>query len=127
MEAEDIAPTPETLTIELEELATRSVWKAMLGLLSSQTQMWHFVGVVRDRPVYESPTFAAPYSWGTLPLGKTLLPREEWAPGMEQALTELRDMIRNDGWVQSGHGEHPWEDVYHRPVTIGSEASASSP
>ena len=76
--------TEETLAVELEDAATRSVWTSMQGLLSSGTQMWHFVALVGDRLLYQSPAFAAPYSWGRLPLGKTMLPREEWAPGMEQ-------------------------------------------
>jgi hypothetical protein len=127
MDIEDRDGAPEALAVELEDAATRSVWTSMLGLLSSETQMWHFVGLVGDRLVYQSPTFAAPYSWGRLPLGKTMLPCEEWAPGMGQALEELRTMIRNDGWVESGHGEHPWQAIYRRPTAARSGPTASSP
>lgn len=116
MDTEDLESPTETLIVALEDAATRSVWTSMLGLLSTETQMWHFVGLIGERPLYQSPTFAAPYSWGQVPLGKTMLPREEWAPGMEQALEELRTMIRSDGWVESGHGEHPWDDIYRRPA-----------
>ncbi|WP_107772920.1 hypothetical protein [Nocardioides sediminis] len=115
METSSGGTAPQTLSVELEDVATRSWWKSALGLLTTQTQMWHFVGLLEDRPVYESPTFAAPYSWGRLPLGRTMLPQEEWAPGMQQALEELRAAIREDGWVECGHGAHPWEDVYSRP------------
>ena len=103
-----------TLVVELEDAATRSWWTSMIGLLTSGTQMWHFVGLVDGRVAYESPTFAAPYSWGRLPLGRTMLPREEWAPGMEESLEELRRAVRSDGWVESGHGRQPWQDVYQQ-------------
>jgi hypothetical protein len=126
METSSGGTAPQTLNVELEDVATRSWWKSALGLLTTQTQMWHFVGMLEDRPVYESPTFAAPYSWGRLPLGKTMLPQEEWAPGMEQALEELRTAIRKDGWVECGHGHHPWEDVYNRPGAAGPGADPSA-
>ena len=103
-----------TLTVELEDAATRSLWASMLGLLSAGVQMWHFVGLVDGRAAYESATFAAPYSWGRLPLGRTMLPREEWAPGMDESLEELRRTIQEDGWVEAGHGAQPWQDVYRR-------------
>lgn len=108
-------PPPEMLVIELEDVATRSRLTSMLGLLSSGTQMWHFVALVGDRVVHESATFAAPYTWGGLPLGKTMEPQEAWAPGMRQALEDLRTRIRKDGWTESGHGEQPWADIYTRP------------
>jgi hypothetical protein len=104
----------DTLTIGLEDAATRSVWVSMLGLLTSQTQQWHFVGLDDGRVRYESPTFAAPYSWGTLPLGRTMLPRTEWAPDMNGALEELRAEILAGGWVEDGCGAQPWEFRYHR-------------
>ncbi|MGN6576103.1 MAG: hypothetical protein ACTHKG_10455 [Nocardioides sp.] len=126
MDIEDRGGTQETLVVELEDAAARSMWTSMLGLLLAGTQMWHFVGLVGGRPVYTSPTFAAPYSWGRLPLGKTMLPQEEWAPGMNQALEELRAAIREDGWIESGRGEHPWQVTYHRLAVAGSGAEASS-
>jgi hypothetical protein len=43
MDIEDRDGAPEALAVELEDAATRSVWTSMLGLLSSGTQMWHFV------------------------------------------------------------------------------------
>ena len=61
---------------------------------------------------YESDTFSAPYSWGHLPLGQTMLPREEWAPGMDEALDALRAEIAADGWVTDGRGEQEWQDHY---------------
>ena len=125
MDMEHRDGAPQALVVELEDAATRSAWTSMLGLLTSQTQMWHFVGLIGDRVAYESPTFAAPYSWGSLPLGKTMVPREDWAPGMGQALEEVRTEIRKDGWIESGHGEHPWQDIYRLPVT-GSGPTESS-
>jgi hypothetical protein len=104
-----------TLTVELEDVATRSWWASLMGLLTAGVQVWHFVGLVEGRVAYESPTFTAPYSWGRLPLGRTVLPRAEWAPGMDESLEELRQRIKDDGWVEAGHGEQPWQDVYRRP------------
>lgn len=106
-----------TLRIELEDAASRSVWVSMLGLLSSETQQWHFVGMVDGRVAYESPTFATPYSWGTLPLGRTMLPRQEWAPEMNGALEELRTELLAEGWLEDGCGAQPWEFSYHRPAS----------
>ena len=92
----------------------RSTWVTMLGLLSSDTQQWHFVGMVDGKSRYSSATFAAPYSWGTIPMGKTMLPREEWAPGMAEALQELQLEITGDGWTEDSPGEQPWQHQYHR-------------
>ncbi len=103
------------LTIELEDAATRKGWAATLGLLAGMMQQWHFVGIVGDEVRYESETFSAPYSWGHLPLGRTMLPREEWAPGMGEALDALRAEIAADGWVAAGHGDQVWQDRYGRP------------
>lgn len=101
-----------TLTIELEDAATRRGWVGTLGLLSGGMQLWHFVGLVGDEVRYESDTFSAPYSWGHLPLGRTLLPRNDWAPGMDEALEALRAKIAADGWVAVEHGEQAWQDHY---------------
>ena len=43
-----------------------------------------------------------------------MLPRDEWAPGMDEALDALRAEIAADGWVADGHGEHEWQDHYRR-------------
>lgn len=117
-------PAPEdTLTIELEDAATRKGWVSTLGLLGGTVQQWHFVGLLGGKPRYESATFAAPYSWGHVPIGRSLLPREEWAPGMNDALQELRGQIRADGWVQVERGENAWQEKYRR-VPSSMEASA---
>lgn len=109
-------PEPQgTLTIELEDAATRKGWVSTLGLLSGMMQMWHFVGLLGDEVRYDSDTFSAPYSWGHLPLGRTMLPRNEWAPGMDEALEGLRAEVVADGWVLVGHGEQAWQDHYQRP------------
>ena len=104
----------ETLTVQLEDAATRHAWVSTLGLLAGTMQQWHFVATVDEHVEYESDTFSAPYSWGHLPLGRTMLPREQWAPGMDQALTELRQQIIGDGWVEAGHRDQPWEDHFVR-------------
>ncbi|MBK8469869.1 MAG: hypothetical protein IPL45_08840 [Actinomycetales bacterium] len=66
-----------TLTIELEDAATRKSWVGRLGLISGTMQMWHFVGLLDGQVRYDSSTFSAPYSWGHLPLGRTMLPQDE--------------------------------------------------
>jgi hypothetical protein len=101
-----------TLRIELEDAATRKAWVSTLGLLAGMMQQWHFVGLLGEKVRYESDTFSAPYSWGHLPLGRTMLPRDEWAPGMDEALDGLRAEITADGWVVAGHGEQAWQDRY---------------
>lgn len=103
------------LTIELEDAATRKSWVSTLGLMAGMMQMWHFVGIIDGEVRYESDTFSAPYSWGHLPLGRTMLPRDEWAPGMDEALEALRREIAADGWQPDGQGEHEWQDRYRRP------------
>jgi hypothetical protein len=110
----------QTLRIELEDAATRSLLASMAGLLGAGVQQWHFVGLLGDEVRYESPTFAAPYSWGQLPMGRTVLPQEEWAPGMRQALDELRAEITEDGWIETGCGGQPWQHRY-----VGSEGSST--
>lgn len=109
--ARDASPEG-TLTIELEDAATRKAWVSTLGLLAGMMQQWHFVALLGGDVRYESDTFSAPYSWGHLPLGRTMLPRNEWAPGMDEALEALRAQIAADGWVAEGRGEHEWQDHY---------------
>jgi hypothetical protein len=105
----------DTLVIELEDSLTRLPWYSPTRLFSQTSmQQWHFVGLLGGELRYESPTFAAPYSWGGLPMGRTRLPREEWAPGMEAALEELRAEISADGWTEVGCGEQPWQHRYRR-------------
>jgi hypothetical protein len=99
----------EELHIELEDAATRSWLVSMLGTLAMQTQQWHFVGMVDGELRYHSGTFAAPYSWGHLPLGPTMLPREEWTPGMAESLDSLRRELAEAGWIEVGKGEQPWQ------------------
>ena len=102
------------LAIELEDAATRKAWVSALGLLAGMMQQWHFVALLGDEVRYQSDTFSAPYSWGHLPLGRTMLPREEWAPGMDEALDELRAEIAADGWVAGGRGGQAWQHRYRR-------------
>lgn len=88
----------------------------MLGLLGSQTQQWQFVGTVAGEsgPRYSSPTFAAPYTWGTVPMGRTMPPKQQWAPDMAGSLAALQEEIERDGWVEVGVGDQPWEHRYRR-------------
>lgn len=108
MSPTESATAPRRLTIELE---TASLGVTLLGL-GAGTQQWQFVGKVDDRAVFTSATFAAPYSWGGLPIGKTVSPQEEWAPGMTRALDELKREIEDHGWVEVTRGQQPWDIHY---------------
>ena len=104
-----------TLAIELEDAATRTGWVSTLRPLSGAMQTWHFVGLLGDEVRYDSDTFSAPDGWGHLTLGHTMLPRKQWAPGMDEALGALRAEIAAEGWVADGRGEQAWQDHY-RPA-----------
>ncbi len=106
---------PGTLTIELHDAAPRKAWVSTFSLLSGMRQQWHFVGLLGDEVRYHSGTFSAPYGLGYLTLGRTMLPRNEWAPGMNEALRGLRAEIAGDGWVADGRGDQAWQDHYRRP------------
>jgi|GEM_PF-480453 len=93
------------------ELQTASLAVTMLGL-GAGTQQWQFVGTVDGHPAFRSSTFAAPYSWGGIPMGRTAPPEEGWAPGMTRALEDLEREIERAGWVEVGRGERPWEITY---------------
>jgi hypothetical protein len=110
------AREPGTLRIELEDAATRSARASVAGL-GAGVQQWHFVGLVGDEARYDSGTFTAPYSWGGLPMGKTVLPEEGWAPGMGAALDRLRSEISGDGWLDAGRGDQPWQYHYVQAAT----------
>ena len=109
------AGNPGTLVIELEDSLKRLKWYAPMRLFSQTTmQVWHFVALLDGEVRYESPTFAVPYSWGNLPLGKTMTPEEEWAPGMASALEDLRAEILAGEWQEVGCGAQPWEYKYRK-------------
>ena len=99
----------ETLQIELEDAASGSRWRRILYTLGSQygrTQL-RFVGKADDRRLYVSDTFPGP------PLGATP-PDEQWAPGMEASLAELRQQIARDGWSETSRGQRPWDLTFTR-------------
>ena len=96
-----------TIVLDNASLAVR-----LLGLLGSSTQQWQFFGKVGDEVKFTSATFAAPYSWGGVPIGRTMLPQEDWAPGMTEALADLRQEIMGHGWVEVHRGDQLWESVY---------------
>jgi hypothetical protein len=80
----------------------------------SPTSQWHFVAVVDGQPRYDSPTFAAPYTLGMVPLGPSGGSPEQWASAMTTALDALCAQIAADGWTEVGQGRQPWEHVYRR-------------
>lgn len=105
-----LASMEQKLQIELEDAASGSWWARILHTLGSQygrTQL-RFVGKTDDNPrLYVSDTFPGP------PLGATP-PEEQWAPGMEASLAELRQQITRDGWSQTSRGPRPWELTFTR-------------
>lgn len=106
----------EMLRIELEDAASRSWWARILYTLGSQygRSQLRFVGKTDDqRRLYVSDTFPAP------PLGATP-PEEQWAPGMEASLAELRQQLAREGWSEAGRGRRPWELTYTRHADAGS-------
>jgi hypothetical protein len=67
------------------------------------------------RPAYEiaSPTF--PRVRG---LPDSMTPQEAWAPGMADALAELRRRLEAEGWRETGRSAEPWSERF------GSRAGA---
>ncbi|VXC23150.1 conserved hypothetical protein [Arthrobacter sp. 9AX] len=108
----------ETLQIELEDAASISWWARILLTLGSQygrTQL-RFVGKTDSNPrLYVSDTFPGP-SLGATP------PEEQWAPGMEASLAELRQQIARDGWSQTSSGRKPWDLTFTRHDGAQAEA-----
>jgi menaquinone-dependent protoporphyrinogen oxidase len=104
---------PESLQIELQDAASGSWLTRILQTLVSQygrTQL-RFVARAQDgRVLYESDTFSGP------PLGGTP-PREDWAPGMENALKELTARTRSDGWHETLRGKETWQLSFARSGT----------
>jgi hypothetical protein len=102
-----------TLRIELEDVGGTSWWEGWLSKLVSPSGHTHmrFVGHVEgQRRRYRSSTFRAPRTLGTLP------PQEEWEPGMILSLNELRHELKDDGWVEVGHGAEPWALRFERAI-----------
>jgi len=99
-----------SLHIELEDVGATSWWAGILATLFSQSGQAHMRFVARadgEKP-YASATFPVPRTLGPVP------PREAWAPGMTESLTDLRREIEDDGWVVTGQGDQPWELRYRR-------------
>ncbi|MFQ6155958.1 hypothetical protein ACLMMA_05670 [Micrococcus luteus] len=103
--------TARTLRIELEDPVSVPWWARIMYTLTTQYGRSPMRFVARadgGRILYRGATFAGPA------LGRTA-PREAWAPGLEASLTELRAEIVRDGWVESSHGQQPWDLTYVRP------------
>jgi hypothetical protein len=111
----------KSLQIELEDVGGTSWWKSLLATRSSQygNAYPRFVGRVDGEVRYTSSTFPVPRTFGTL------IPQEEWAPEMRQALEELRRDLDRDGWVRVGRGEHPWALRYERQPTQAESSLAT--
>lgn len=106
----------QTLHVEIEEVGARHWWAALLATLFAQygNAYLRFVGVVGNEPRYVGPTFPVPRGWGSIP------PQESWAPGMTDALAEVRQKIVADGWREVGHGSQPWNLTFELQPTGGS-------
>jgi hypothetical protein len=106
---EDLVNTQQ-LRVELEDAASRKWWARILYTLGSQygSTQFRFVGKADDgRRLYVSDTFPGP------PLNRTP-PEEEWAPGLQASLSQLRRDIARDGWSETGHGTQPWDLTFSR-------------
>jgi len=102
-----------TLEIALEDVGGTS-WKArLLTTLTSQygSGTLRFVAQINDERLFESEPFFAAGSIGPLP------PEEDWAPGMTEGLTKLRQEIKRSGWIEVGHGEEPWAFRYKKAAS----------
>lgn len=102
--------SPESLQIELQDVASGSWLARILQTLVSQygrTQLRFAARAQDGRVLYESGTFTGP------PLGHTP-PREEWAPGMDAALQDLTARIRLDGWHETLRGKEKWQLSFAR-------------
>ena len=108
----------DALVITLEDVNAASWWASLLATLSSVmgNAYSRFVGRATSsepgRPAYEitSPTF--PRVRG---LPDSMTPQEAWAPGMADALSELRRRLEAEGWREMGRGPEPWSYRYVRP------------
>lgn len=101
----------DTLHIVLEDVGGTSRRAGILTTLSSVygSATFRFVGVVEGERRYVGRSFVSPRSASPVP------PREEWAPGLTAALTDLREEVEASGWEYLGQGEQPWDLFYRRP------------
>jgi len=126
-----VADGHDSLVIEFEDLHAAERLRSMLAHPSTHVGTGHsrFVGhATSDDPRWpeyriESATFPGlPGRRDTLP------PEEEWAPGMVEALGELRQRLEAEGWLPVEHGGHPWTYRYVRPcLDWASDASGEAP
>jgi hypothetical protein len=108
----------DTLEIELEDIGGTSTMASLLTTLGSQfgNGYYRFVGQAHSAdprwPTCTIPgkTFPAPRAFLA-----NLRPQDNWAEGMRQALTELREDLLAQGWQPIGQGAHPWSFTYIRP------------
>jgi hypothetical protein len=109
----------DSLEIELEELVGGSLPERVLRALRSFTGLRHYRFVGRavsadprwPRYVVPGPSFSSPTAFWSAESA----PKLAWAPDMVPCLDELRTELAETGWLQAGHGEHPWSYRYTRP------------
>jgi hypothetical protein len=107
----------DTLEIELEDAGGTSMVASLLATLGSQfgNAYYRFVGRAHSADA-RWPTYAV--VGRTFPATRAFLadlpPRDEWAEGMTQALSELREELIAQGWQPVGQGPHPWSFIYAR-------------
>jgi hypothetical protein len=109
----------DTLEIELEDVAGRTIIGSLVAILSAQDGMaWYrFVGHARSTDhrwreyVVIGGTFGAPRAF----LSASIEPDVAWAPEMDARLAELRAELTAEGWLLAGKGEQAWSYNYTRP------------
>jgi len=108
----------DTLVIELEDVDAAGWWAGLLAHVASQSGsaytrfVGHATSIDPRWHTYEIASATFPRVRG---VPDTLLPREEWAPGMAEALDELCHRLEAEGWCLVGRGEQPWAFRYVRP------------
>ena len=108
----------DTLEIELEDAGGGSPLASLLATIGSQfgNAYYRFVGRAHSPdprwPTYAivGQTFPAPRAFAA-----DLPPQDQWAPGMTEALNELREELLSQGWRPVGKGAHRWSFTYVRP------------
>jgi hypothetical protein len=111
-------PGQDTLVFELEDINAAGWWAGLLAAVGSGSGSAYsrFVGHASSLdprwPTYKIAGATFPRVRG---LPDTLLPREAWAPGMAEALDELRHRLEAEGWCPAGRGMQPWAHRYVRP------------
>lgn len=108
----------DSLTIELEDVNARGWWAGLLATLASPTggtYSWFVARATSADPRWPEYTFTSATFHRLRSVPDTMPPEEAWAPGMTDALEELRSRLEAEGWRLVGRGKNPWSYSYVRP------------